>query len=242
MEPMDTLTKPGIMAKLRNRRGFSLIEMAIVLVIIGIIIGAIIKGQDLMLNSRAKQLVSTANAWKIAAYSYMDRNGKFPGDSTIASGIIDSSATAGSTSIDLIATTMSQAPVNPVLIGGQSWYFYFGAIDTGAGLTSSMRNVMVICKNADCDQVLSSEEIELMKALDSAIDGSAGAAAGQVRGLKTLSTSALTAKGTGALGGRATGVVGLAAADVASINPAGVSSTVWSNAYVGAVWTFDKPY
>ena len=54
MEPMDTLTKPGIMAKLRNRRGFSLIEMAIVLVIIGIIIGAIIKGQDLMLNSRAK--------------------------------------------------------------------------------------------------------------------------------------------------------------------------------------------
>jgi len=39
----------------RNEKGFTLIEMAIVLVIIGIIIGAVLKGQDMV----AEQFILT---------------------------------------------------------------------------------------------------------------------------------------------------------------------------------------
>src|ERR1035437_5774725 len=91
MEPMDTLKKPAMMVRLRNSKGFSLVEMAIVLVIIGVIIGAIVKGQDLIVNSRAKQVTSAASTWRNLAMPFMDRNGRLPGDGA-KTGIIKSFA------------------------------------------------------------------------------------------------------------------------------------------------------
>lgn len=238
MEPMDTLTKPGIMAKLRNRRGFSLIEMAIVLVIIGIIIGAIIKGQDLMFNSRAKQLVATANSWKISAFAYMDRNGNFPGDSgkdgTIASGPTSSTEIAsGGTAISEITSALSNAPANPVLIGGQSYWFYFGYVNGDNG----PRNGIVVCPTVDCLTALSPDSVEMYKALDTALDGTADAGTGQFRALKTTSSSNITTGGSA--NGRANGVV---------INPtlenstAAGSNKVWLTDHFGGFWAFDKQF
>ena len=234
MKPMDSLKKPAMMVRLRNSKGFSLIEMAIVLVIIGIIIAAIIKGQDLMLNSRAKQLVSTANSWKIATYGFMDRNGKFPGDSTPATGNIDSAAT---TAISSIATTMSQTPQNPVLIGGQSWYFYITSMDTGG---AGLRNVMLVCTNATCTQVLSNEDTEMLKALDTSIDGSVGAGTGAIRSL--IGSGTVTASGTAAYGNRATSSVAqIPSTDLSDVTASGSTTPIWSNTNYGAVWFFDKP-
>ena len=234
MDSMETPKKPGIMARLRNRKGFSLIEMAIVLVIIGIIIAAIVKGQDLMVNSRAKQLVATANAWKIATYGFMDRNGKFPGDAATATGFIDSATT---TAIESIATTMSQAPANPVLIGGQSWYFYLTSVDVGSG---AMRNVILVCTKKDCTQALSNEDVEMLKALDTAIDGSVGAGNGQIRSL--IGSGTVTASGTDASGGRATTTVAqVPSADISSVDATGDATKTWSTGNFGAIWFFDKP-
>ena len=39
-----------------NNKGFTLIEMAIVLIIIGIIIGAVVKGKDLVRSAEQKRL------------------------------------------------------------------------------------------------------------------------------------------------------------------------------------------
>lgn len=242
MEPMNSLKKTGIMAQLRNSKGFSLIEMAIVLVIIGIIVAAIIKGQDLMFNSRAKQLVSTANSWKIAAFAYMDRNGNFPGDSgkdgTIGSG---PAATAGAeitssgTAISEIASTLSNAPANPVLIGGQSYWFYLGYVNGTAG----PRNVMVVCPSVDCQTALSPDAVEMFKALDTSIDGSADAGVGQMRALTATPTPTTIPTGGTATGGRANGLV---------VNPGIVSATAdgvatpWATDHYGALWTFDKQF
>jgi prepilin-type N-terminal cleavage/methylation domain-containing protein len=223
MESMDALKKPGIMARLRNSKGFSLIEMAIVLVIIGIIIAAIIKGQDLMINSRAKQVISTANAWKIATFAYMDRNGVLPGATADAGGIIDSTT---ATSIKSIAETMAQAPQNPVVVGGQNFYFYV----TAAPGSTGARNAIVICTNADCSQALTKDDAEILKTLDTSIDGVADASAGQVRVL----TSKTTVTAGTAANGRAT------AAPVI-LNSVGLSA-VWNTTDIGAVWYFDKPY
>ncbi|MEA1995113.1 MAG: prepilin-type N-terminal cleavage/methylation domain-containing protein, partial [Campylobacterota bacterium] len=63
-----------------NRKGFTLIELAIVLVIIGIILGAVLKGQDLIRNARAKKLIAQTQKWETHIWSYFNRGYRFPGD------------------------------------------------------------------------------------------------------------------------------------------------------------------
>jgi prepilin-type N-terminal cleavage/methylation domain-containing protein len=64
-----------------NSKGFTLIEMAIVLIIIGIIIGAVIKGKDIIRSGEMKRLyLKYAKAWDLAYVTYHDRSGWILGD------------------------------------------------------------------------------------------------------------------------------------------------------------------
>jgi len=63
-----------------SKKGFTLVELAIVLVIIGIILGAVLKGQELINNAKAKRLVDDTRALVALAYTFYDRYGRFPGD------------------------------------------------------------------------------------------------------------------------------------------------------------------
>ena len=61
----------------KGSAGFTLIEMAIVLVVIGLIIGAVLKGQDLIANARAKKYANFARQAEVSQWAYFDRNGRF---------------------------------------------------------------------------------------------------------------------------------------------------------------------
>jgi len=128
------------------------------------------KGQDLMTNAKAKNVTSAANNWKALVYAYADRNGKFPGDPT-RTGFIKANA------VQQIYSTMSQAPTNPVSVGGQAFYFYMG---TNNAVTPT-KNVMVICTNSLCDQAFTTDDIELIKTIDTSIDGSSDPLVGNLR-------------------------------------------------------------
>jgi prepilin-type N-terminal cleavage/methylation domain-containing protein len=66
---------------LTNSKGFTLIEMAIVLIIIGIIIGAVVKGKDLIRSAEQKKIYTKyANAWSLCYLNFYDRTGKRLGD------------------------------------------------------------------------------------------------------------------------------------------------------------------
>jgi prepilin-type N-terminal cleavage/methylation domain-containing protein len=65
---------------LKGQAGFTLVEMAIVLVIIGLILGAVLKGQELIENAKAKRAANDLNSFVAAYYSYIDRYGRIPGD------------------------------------------------------------------------------------------------------------------------------------------------------------------
>lgn len=66
---------------LGNEKGFTLIEMAIVLIIIGIIIGAVVKGKDVIKSAEQKRLYSSfIREWQTAYNNYYDRTGWILGD------------------------------------------------------------------------------------------------------------------------------------------------------------------
>lgn len=60
--------------------GFTLVEIAIVMVIIGLLIGGIMKGQTMIENARIKRLVSDMDGMRAAVFTYQDRFGMLPGD------------------------------------------------------------------------------------------------------------------------------------------------------------------
>src|SRR6478672_10699002 len=71
------------------QRGFTLIEMSIVLVIIGLIIGGILKGQEIIAGARNKAVINEINATRSAANTYYDRYRSLPGDDVSATTRVD---------------------------------------------------------------------------------------------------------------------------------------------------------
>ncbi len=81
-----------------KQKGFTLIEIAIVLAIIGLLLGGVLKGQELMENAKIKRMANDFNGISAAVFSYLDRYGALPGDDPSAAdrwGGTATSATAG---------------------------------------------------------------------------------------------------------------------------------------------------
>ena len=64
----------------RNQSGFTLVEIAIVLVIVGLLLGGILKGQELVQNAKVRNIADQQNAIKAAYYAFQDRYRALPGD------------------------------------------------------------------------------------------------------------------------------------------------------------------
>lgn len=77
------------MKKLQKQKGFTLVEIAIVLVIIGLLLGGVLKGQELINNAKVKSVTGDFESVSAAYYAYKDRTGNTAGD-TGNDGIIDS--------------------------------------------------------------------------------------------------------------------------------------------------------
>ena len=63
-----------------KQSGFTLVEIAIVLVIIGLLLGGVLKGQELINSAKIKNLVNDLNGISTAVYAYQDRYRALPGD------------------------------------------------------------------------------------------------------------------------------------------------------------------
>lgn len=64
----------------RNQKGFTLVELAIVMTIIGLLIGGVLKGQQLLENARMTATIAQIKGFEAAATSFRDTYGSLPGD------------------------------------------------------------------------------------------------------------------------------------------------------------------
>jgi len=74
---------------LQTQKGFTLVEIAIVLVIIGLLLGGVLKGQELIENAKIKSVTQDFDNISAAYYAYQDRVGNIPGDAAAAGGATD---------------------------------------------------------------------------------------------------------------------------------------------------------
>ncbi len=71
----------------RNQRGFTLVEIAIVLVIIGLLLGGVLKGQEMITNAKVRNMADQGSGVKAAFYAFQDRYRSLPGDYLAATAI-----------------------------------------------------------------------------------------------------------------------------------------------------------
>jgi prepilin-type N-terminal cleavage/methylation domain-containing protein len=67
-----------------RQQGFTLVEIAIVLVIIGLLLGGILKGQEMITQAKIKNAISDFSGISAAYQGYLDRYRFIPGDDPCA--------------------------------------------------------------------------------------------------------------------------------------------------------------
>ncbi|MDX2144091.1 MAG: prepilin-type N-terminal cleavage/methylation domain-containing protein [Rhodospirillaceae bacterium] len=120
-----------------RQKGFTLIEMSIVLIIIGLIIGGILKGQELIESSRQKNLITNIDAVRAAVSTFADRFSATPGDFSLASTRLNASTGNGGGNGE-VGTTATSAAAMDALVGT-------GATAIGATATNESESQLFWC-------------------------------------------------------------------------------------------------
>src|SRR2546427_900294 len=74
------MSSSAISSKNSTEAGFTLVEIAIVLVIVGLLLGGVLKGQEMITQAKIKNIVNDFNGVTVAVTSYQDRYRTLPGD------------------------------------------------------------------------------------------------------------------------------------------------------------------
>lgn len=69
---------------MKKQSGFTLIELAIVLVIIGLLLGGVLKGQELINSAKVKNMAADFKNTQVYIYGYQDKYKAIPGDDPAA--------------------------------------------------------------------------------------------------------------------------------------------------------------
>src|SRR5690349_7048184 len=81
----ERLARVEIMDTRGYGRGFTLLEMAVVLVIVGLVMGGVLQGQTLIGTARVRNLIAQQAEVTAAFYGFQDRYRALPGDYASAS-------------------------------------------------------------------------------------------------------------------------------------------------------------
>lgn len=106
-----------------QQSGFTLVEIAIVLVIIGLLLGGILKGQELINSAKVKAMVNDMKLVATQVYGYQDRFKAMPGDDPRAD-INMAGAAKASTPAATLANGRIEGEWNSVVKTDESYLFW----------------------------------------------------------------------------------------------------------------------
>ena len=174
---------------LRNEKGFTLIEMAIVLVIIGLILGAVIKGKDVMNSAKQKKFYTNfVKTWELAATSYYDRTGNLLGDGAVnggagtANGLFDGINTA--TEFTNVSNRLKAVGLEvPTSNTGNNYQYSYSGVYSGSQTVALQLITRASVTDGGTKNTLyfTNMPTDLAMALDTIIDGQAGPSIGAFR-------------------------------------------------------------
>jgi prepilin-type N-terminal cleavage/methylation domain-containing protein len=139
---VEPLTFPWGNEMKTKQTGFTLVEIAIVLVIIGLLLGGILKGQEMIVQAKVKNSLTDFSGVSAAFYGYQDRYRAIPGDDASAATrwTTPTAATAGNGDRILQGTYI---PATPLTGETAMWWDHLrrsGFVTGGAGDASSPLN------------------------------------------------------------------------------------------------------
>ncbi|MEZ5813233.1 MAG: prepilin-type N-terminal cleavage/methylation domain-containing protein [Alphaproteobacteria bacterium] len=86
--------KTSIETLRHDQQGFTLVELAVVMIIIGLLIGGILKGQELIVNARVTATASQMESMSAAVNGFRDAYSSIPGDMSTAQNRLPNCAAA----------------------------------------------------------------------------------------------------------------------------------------------------
>ena len=132
-----------------NQGGFTLVEIAIVLVIIGLLLGGVLKGQELINSAKVKNFATDFRNLPLFIYGYQDKYKALPGDDSVASTHV-TGATNATTPSSSQGNGVINGPWNSNLATDESYLFWqhvrLAGFASGPTVTSATD---YIPKNAD---------------------------------------------------------------------------------------------
>ena len=125
-----------------RQSGFTLVEIAIVLVVIGLMMGGVLKGQSMIENAKVKALSNEFNSVQSMMYAYQDKFKALPGDDNAAANHINGATQAtgaGTGTIDT-GTWVGAAALDA---GNKSWqHVRLAGLATGAMTSGEASNAV----------------------------------------------------------------------------------------------------
>lgn len=107
---------------MKKQSGFTLIELAIVLVIIGLLLGGVLKGQELINSAKVKNMASDFKNIQVYIYGYQDRFKALPGDDAVAATHVAGATTA--TTPGAVGNGVIEGQWNSVTTTDESFLFW----------------------------------------------------------------------------------------------------------------------
>ena len=152
---------------LSNNKGFTLIELAIVLIIIGLILGAVTKGRDLIRSGEQKKVYTKfLNEWRMAYLNYYDRTG---------------GSLAGTTTANLVTTIEGKGLTAP---------------STGTGYSYQNATINIDFSTQNGYMTISNVPLELNATIDTIADGVNDPSNGTYTYTPTTGTATTTTTGS----------------------------------------------
>ena len=90
-----------------KQSGFTLVELSIVLVIIGLLTGMVTVGQSMIKQAKLRAVISEVQQYKAAIYTFKDKYGQLPGDFTMATNFWGSDTANGNGDGEIHVTSTS---------------------------------------------------------------------------------------------------------------------------------------